>query len=142
MKQFTHVLAIVLIAIGIALPASCKVTKGYASSSDNTLTFNVDSIDSRKDLIRVYGTLNGRPHTSHRIDAISMVANGNALECTDIDGVDFNRYFQWEDNGMIPIELDFPSLKGKRINEGVIEFTTPRGKSVTNFKYVVVKKKK
>ncbi|MDE6491368.1 MAG: hypothetical protein K2L49_09450, partial [Muribaculaceae bacterium] len=61
-------------------------------------------------LTRVYCRAIGRPHTAHRIDAAEIVAIGVKAAATDIDGVDFNRYFQWEECGEIPLEIDFPPM--------------------------------
>lgn len=52
----------------------------------------------------------GRPHTAHRIDAAEIRSIGVKAAASDIDGVDFNRYFQWEDSGVIPLEIDFPPM--------------------------------
>lgn len=101
---------------------SAKIVKGYESHpTKDGLVLRVDSIDYRKDLTRIYGTLVGQPHTSGRIDAVKL----NGIHCSDIDGVDFNRYFQWEDDGSIPVELDFPGMKF--LKTGTIEIQTPRG---------------
>lgn len=67
----------------------------------------IDSIDRREDLTRVYCTFAGQPHTSDRIDSVTLVTVTRRLPATDIDGVDFKRYFQWEDDGNIRLEIDF-----------------------------------
>ena len=122
-----------------AASLSAKVVKDYGSTSDNVLTFVVDSIDYRQDLTRVYGRVQGRPHTSNRIDEVQYISTGTALKSNDIDGVDFRRYFQWEDEGEIPIEIDFPATKP---DTGVqFIFTTPRGKSTTTAKKIFTKHK-
>lgn len=120
----------ILAAISFCL--SAKVVKDYASASDNALSFSVDSIDYRSDLIRIYGKLIGKPHTSNRIDEVSLTGKSVAVTSTDIDGVDFQRYFQWEDNGMIPVEIDFPAIKP--LNEAQILFMTAHGPSTTTVK--------
>ena len=94
----------------LTLPIMAKVVRNYESASDNVLTFKVDSIDYRNDLTRVYGKLIGRPHTSNRIDGVNMAGNNYSVDANDIDGVDFRRYFQWEDDGTIPIEHDYNTL--------------------------------
>lgn len=119
------------VALG-AMPMCAKVVRGFESASDDVLGFRVDSIDYRKDLTRVYGTLLGRPHTSSRLDGVVMIIDGApAKECTDIDGVDFNRYFQWEDEGTISIEMDFAPVKPT--SKGQMIFSTPRGKATTSW---------
>ena len=80
-------------------------------SSTGNLTLLADSIDFRSDLARLYGQLQGRPHTSDRIDRIYVSVNGVEKDASDIDGVDFKRWFQWEDDGLIPVEIDLPPMK-------------------------------
>lgn len=129
MKQ---IIPLAMAVIAVAFPMEAKMVRGFESASDDTLGFKVDSIDYRKDLTRVYGRLTGRPHTSARIDGASMtVGSSPAKECADIDGVDFNRYFQWEEDGEINVELDFAPVKPDR--RGQVTFVTPRGKAVTSW---------
>lgn len=121
-----------LASIMAFLPVNARMVRGCVSASEGEPAFTVDSIDCRKDLTRVYGRVQGRPHTSMRIDAISMLVPGAVLkECTDIDGVDFNRWFQWEDDGVILLELDFGPVKDART--GQLTLVTPRGSSVVKW---------
>lgn len=95
--------SIVALAIGIVtLPLFAKV---YVPSSTHAVPDGVmviDSIDYRTDLTRIYGKLIGIPHTSNRIDEIPGA--------TDIDGVDFKRWYQFEEDGKIPVEIDLPAM--------------------------------
>lgn len=91
----------------LGLCCSAKVVRGYASMTSGPLTLTVDSVDYRADLTRLYGKLSGRPHTSQRLDGAAM----DGAAATDIDGIDFKRYFQWEDDGVIAVEIDFPAPK-------------------------------
>ncbi|MCM1356624.1 MAG: hypothetical protein NC212_09510 [Staphylococcus sp.] len=129
------------IACGMLLcfGGEAKVVKDFASSSDNVLTFRVDSIDYRQDLTRVYGAVKGRPHTSNRIDDVKYVGAGGTLETTDIDGVDYKRYFQWEEDGEIPVEIDFPATKPS--SQVQFLFTTVHGQSTTTAKQTAHKRK-
>lgn len=132
-----RILTLIASAMIICTPLSAKKVKGYSCTSDNVLTFTVDSIDYRTDLTRVYGRVKGRPHTSSRIDEVQYIGGGTALKSNDIDGVDFRRYFQWEENGEIPLEIDFPATKP---DAGVqLLFTTPRGQSTTTAKKIGTK---
>jgi len=56
------------------------------------------------------------PSTSSRVDSATIVNGKIKKRAIDIDGVDFGRYFQWEEEGVRYIELDFP--KQKRIIDG------------------------
>lgn len=121
-------IAVVVIAAA-ACGAQAKIVKNYKSHNDDVLTFQVDSIDFRKDLTRVYGKVIGRPHTSHRIDGVTLNINNQSLVSDDIDGVDFKRYFQWEDDGFILLEIDFPATRPSRnLN---LNFNTVRGNATT-----------
>lgn len=124
---------LVLLGVTAVTPAQARMVRGCVSSTDGPLTFTVDSVDCRKELTRIYGRLEGRPHTSSRIDAVTLVTDKTPLrECTDMDGVDFNRYFQWEDDGTINVELDFGPVRNGE--SGQLTFTTPLGKSVTDWR--------
>ncbi len=129
-----------VIAVLISVSAlKADTFSDYKSASDNILSFGVDSIDYRDDLTRIYGKIIGRPHTSNRIDYVKLIGAGMTAGTTDIDGVDFKRYFQWEDDGTIPIEIDFPALKPT--DELQIIFTTSKGSSTTTVKKIVRKHK-
>ena len=110
-------------AAAFSLPA--KVIRGYNTISSGSIDAIIDSIDYRSDLTRVYARLQGAPHTSGRIDGITLSDATNSLTLTDIDGVDLKRWFQWEDDGVIPIEIDFPKMN--TLQSGVMIITTPRG---------------
>lgn len=110
--------------------AACAATKTVKCKSTSTgvLAFTADSIMFRNDVTRLYGKLKGMPHTSSRIDSLTMtLSGGNKTASTDIDGVDMRRWFQWEDDGLIPVEIDFPPMK--RQPSATIEVAGPHGES-------------
>lgn len=123
--------AIALIAIFAATltqPGAAKELTGLTTDSGAkpVLELRVDKVDFRSDLTRVYARLVGRPNTSQRIDGIKLVAGGRTYSATDIDGVDFKRWFQWEAEGApIEIEIDFGPMKPT--GNFIIESATPRG---------------
>lgn len=119
-------------ACGSSASVAAPRTVKYSSTTDPVLAVVVDSVDFRSDLTRVYGKLVGRPHTSGRVDAASLLSGKNSWAATDIDGVDFKRYFQWEEDGEIPVEIDFPAVKPLKTAQLVL--TTVRGESVTTIK--------
>lgn len=89
--------------------------------------FTMDSIVLTDVYARIYGKLSGHPHTSCRIDEIEL--KGCSTESTvsnDIDGIDYRRWFQWEDDGTIPLEIDFPPSVILS-DTFIIEAKTPRG---------------
>ena len=109
-----------LIALVIALAANGRTLYDYAAipmqGSNMPFTFTVDSIEMRSDVARIYGHIYGTPHTSARIDGFFIKPSARAVppgtkiieeEATDIDGFEFTHRFQWEDNGDIPVEIDF-----------------------------------
>lgn len=128
MKRISLLLS-ALLAVTFAIGAKVVRT---TSTTDPVLAVTVDSIDFRPDLTRVYGKLIGRPHTSNRVDDATLLSGKKSLKANDIDGVDFKRYFQWEDEGEIVVEIDFPATK--RFNAAQLVITTPRGESVTSVK--------
>ncbi|MEZ3466559.1 hypothetical protein [Muribaculum intestinale] len=115
-----------VVALFVAvLVAQAHVERRYRTTASQHITLVVDSIDYRQDLTRVYGKLIGTPHTSQRIDAMTLTSGSNAHEAVDIDGVDFSRWFQWEEDGVIAVEIDFEAMAPVR--DGVITINTPRG---------------
>lgn len=112
------------------VPTSYRV-----SEASGPLGFKVTKIEFRSDLTRIYGRLNGRPHTSGRIDALTLtLPGGRAMASTDIDGVDMKRYFQWEDENYIEVEIDFPPMKKPR--RLTINVVGPNG----NSRWIIVNK--
>lgn len=128
MKRLSFLISAI---VAVAFAVGAKTVK-TTSTTDPVLAVSVDSIDFRKDLTRVYGKLVGRPHTSNRVDAATLLAGKSSVNADDIDGVDFKRYFQWEDEGEIIVEIDFPAMK--RFNAARLVLVTPRGESVTQIK--------
>jgi hypothetical protein len=78
------------------------------------------------DGIRITVCLIGIPHTSNRIDSVDLVVNKAIYPATDIDGVDFKRYFQFEDEGVVTVEIDFP-FKAKLPKNSTLKFHTVKG---------------
>lgn len=126
LKHFKILISAAFFCICAFQTVSARCLKVKASRSTGTPELVCDSIDFRSDLTRVYGRLIGTPHTSHRIDGVKMTPGG--VYATDIDGVDFKRYFQWEDDGEIAVEIDFPAMKERPVV--VMEAITPRESAV------------
>lgn len=122
---------VIIILLLTCFSAESIVKKGYSSKSTGGMEFKVDSIDFRQDLTRIYGRLTGIPHTANRIDAIhlsgQMLPKGGVAE--DIDGIDFKRWFQWEDNGSINLEIDFPPCNKNGVSATMI-VDSPKGECV------------
>lgn len=124
---------VLLAAVGctVGTAAHRTVAYGYTVSvvEASPIGFEIDSIDFRSDLTRIYGKLIGTPHTSNRIDRLTLTA-GASTPCTstDIDGIDMKRWFQWEDSFRIPVEIDFPMLNPS-VSDITIEADGPKGSS-------------
>lgn len=125
----SRIILSVFIASMMAMPLGAKVVRKYSSTPDATLAVKVDSVDFRSDLTRVYCKFSGLPHTSHRVDSATLETDGKIYPGNDIDGVDFKRYFQWEDDGIIMIEIDFPAMTNFKFAR--LCLSTPRGASLT-----------
>lgn len=127
-------LGCVAMACGSSSDVAAPVARvvGYTSTTDPVLAMVVDSVEYRSDLTRVYGKLVGRPHTSGRVDAASLLSGKSTWQATDIDGIDFKRYFQWEEDGEIFVEIDFPAVKPFKTAQ--LTLSTTRGESVTTIK--------
>lgn len=114
-----------LALIVVAVAAQARTERHYRATAAQHINLTVDSIDFRSDLTRVYGKLVGRPHTSQRIDEAIIHIGQASFQARDIDGVDFKRWFQWEEDGNIPVEIDFRQMTP--FQSAVIELRTPRG---------------
>lgn len=115
-----------VVALFVAvIVAQAHVERRYKASASQHITLMVDSVDYRTDLTRMYGKLIGVPHTSQRIDGLTLTVSGKPYAAMDIDGVDFKRWFQWEDDGIIPVEIDFGPMRS--LKHGVITINTARG---------------
>lgn len=89
------------------------------------VTLVLKSIDNSNGsgVTRIGIDLQSIPSTSSRLDS-AVIINGNVKKkAIDVDGVDFQRYFQWEENGVVYIELDFPFQKKLSKNAKVILHT-------------------
>ena len=134
-QKLTVILAAAICVAGVPVAAARQAgaqTERVSSTAgaNRQLGFSIGDIIYKQDdnVTRVCGHLDGRPHTSGRIDGVTLQLPELRLDANDIDGVDFERYFQWEDNGEIYIEIDFPmALSPRIIQDGIIIFHTAKG---------------
>lgn len=89
-----------------------------SAKADNNKPIDIEitsvSVKNDDNIIRLTANLIGYPHTAYRIDRLFLSKNSEdgcsiMVEAIDIDGIDFKRYFQWEDEGIITVEIDFPA---------------------------------
>lgn len=59
------------------------------------------------------------PHTSTRVDSVTAVIAGHCFKADDIDGIDFQRYFQWEDEPKVYVEVDLPYTRKFQATDSV-----------------------
>lgn len=122
--------AIISAAVAAQQPGAAAATPQTCREVAQTpvATAVIDSIERRDDLTRVYVRYIGRPHTSDRIDGVTLSVGRTRYYGEDIDGVDFRRYFQWEDEGVIPLEIDFgPMPTGYPLAGAILTFDTVHG---------------
>lgn len=117
----------------IALIGAVCASAHFGSSRSRKsvgMAVEIDSVDFRADLTRVHCRVIGSPHTGHRIDGVTLTAgeSGSAVyPASDIEGVDFSRYFQWEDDGSIAVEIDFAPVPTGRQSQVGMSLTTVYG---------------
>ena len=124
--------SLMLFVVTVCVAAGCRTLGSYTvdpKQSGGQIGFKIEKIEFRDDLTRIYGSPVVRPHTSGRIDSMTLIPDGgSALMWTDIDGVDMKRWFQWEDGNYIPVEIDFPAMKSPKTI--TVRLTGPKGPSV------------
>jgi len=132
--------AALLAAVSFCSYAADKMLYASAVNSSGPLAVEVDSALVRPGLVRVYCRVYGQPHTSQRIDAVTLVRQDDLRsQATDIDGVDFKRWFQWEESGVVNLEIDFVALP-VRGSAQVMRFSTPKGEAVVTFRLFLARK--
>ena len=105
---------LLLLSLGPAwLQAAERTLIAPAWTARNTPAITVDSILLRDTLSRLYITLKQLPHTTLTLhdDWAIQDSTGRLIgKVKEVDGVDFDRIFQFEDDSIINIEMDFPAL--------------------------------
>lgn len=119
LKSIKNILVAALF-IGATAPATAQTT------TDPGFNVITDKVAATDEGIRVTLCLVGIPSTSQRIDGIDLVDGQTVVPANDIDGVDFKRYFQFEDTGVQVIEVDFP-FKGQLPKTASLIFHTEKG---------------
>lgn len=124
------IFAILFLVIAVSV-ANARVEKNYKNTAADHVNLIIDSIDFREDLTRLYGRIIGVPHTSQKINRMEMKVGSSVFNAEDIDGVDFERWFQWEDDGVISIEVDFKAMQP--VKSGTLIIETARGVDSSRF---------
>ena len=100
--------AAILLTAASSVPLSVHEASAQVNQLDAEINIIPDKTVKTDDGIRISLCVVGIPHTSQRIDGIDLVIGSKLVKAVDIDGVDFERYFQFEDSGVQTIEVDFP----------------------------------
>lgn len=104
---------ILLCTFASSISVYAKIIQKPSVEAKNTTTFQIDSIEIREDLTRIYATcrhLPGHWMVIHSDLCIANPANGQEWVAFDIDGTDFDRKFQVSEQGTANISVDFPSI--------------------------------
>lgn len=105
------------------LSAQTAVTRQPHPVTVDVLSMSNDNSDG---VTRMTVRLTSLPNTSSRVDSVTLVApGGKRFRATDIDGIDFQRYFQWEEEGKVTVDVDFP--RQKKLKGGKVIFHTVYG---------------
>lgn len=107
MRALKYVLAVASLCV-----LACGVHSQSVSVTQHpalTVEYSGAEIKADDNLTRLQLRLLGRAHTAGRIDSVYAFGSDSiGVKAVDIDGVDFGRWFQWEEEGVIDIELDLP----------------------------------
>lgn len=142
MKKFISL----IVFIAFISVSACVAQRNCSPNRGNQRHFmqvKIDKVDNTNSdgVSRVSCSLVGIPHTSSRVDSVVATVGGKRLKSNDIDGIDFGRYFQWEDEGVIPVDVD---IKKVRIfnNGDSLRFYTVYGVFAAPFKATQASPKK
>ena len=100
--------ALLIFAAAMVIPSFNQVAVAQVNQLDAEINIIPDKVVKTDEGVRISVCVIGIPHTSQRIDGVDLVMGPKMVKATDIDGVDFERYFQFEDEGVVMIDLDFP----------------------------------
>lgn len=100
---------------------------GAVAKSTAPFNLEVDSIMVRDDVVRLYGKLLGTPNRSGLIESMMLRSGNITLPAVDTDGFDLERRFQWEEDGVIPIEIDFTPTQAQIVPPLTVDVLTDKG---------------
>ncbi|MDE7154507.1 MAG: hypothetical protein K2O00_08745 [Muribaculaceae bacterium] len=122
------ILSLLVAAMMLMLNLSCSAQTAVTKRQPHPVTIDVLAIsnDNSDGVTRMTVRLTSLPNTSSRVDSVTLVApGGSRFLATDIDGIDFKRYFQWEDDGKVTVDVDFP--RQTKTDGGKVIFHTVYG---------------
>lgn len=133
MKRIIFSLILLMAPVSVIFTMAQSPVCGKSQQQKKTVfipTARYINLSNTDGVSRIRFELEGIPHTSNRIDEVILYYQGNPEVATDIDGVDFKRYYQWEDDTLIPVDIDFPYHKTFSPNDSV-SFVTVHGRFTT-----------
>jgi len=119
-------LAAILMLTGGAAVVSPAPVAAQVNQLDAEFNVIPDKVTPTDTGVRIAVCLVGIPTTSQRIDSVDLTVGSKVVKAVDIDGVEFERAFQFEDTGVQVIELDFP-FKGQLPKTATLTFHTANG---------------
>lgn len=123
LRNFILAVAALTATSAMVIPQGVSAQVNQLDADMNIIPDKVAKTDSG---IRISLCLIGIPHTSQRVDSVDLKVGKKIVPANDIDGVDFKRYFQFEDEGVVTIEVDFP-FTGTLPKDATLKFHTPKG---------------
>lgn len=135
MNRLIIALMLICAVSSVACGTSNDALSSGSASPNRPMTVKFRNSESIADegVTRMTFSVIGVPHTAARIDSVTISMPGRKpCKAVDIDGVDFGRWFQWEDTPSIEVEIDFPGTNYKA--GASLIFYTPRGNVKTTLK--------
>ncbi len=128
MKIFKTMLILLMAFAPVLTTAQAPLTATKYVKSTHPVNAQATAVDNtnNQDATRITVSLVSQPNTSSRIDSVHLNNGKAVLAAVDIDGVDFGRYFQWEEDGVINVDVDFPRQK-KFVKNATVVFHTVHG---------------
>lgn len=108
MKRILSVILTAVIALTLSVAVNSQQNK---KKETHPVTVDVIKINNNNSdgVTRITVRLTSLPNTASRVDSVSLyTCDGRKFSALDIDGIDFKRYFQWEETGQINVDVDFP----------------------------------
>ena len=86
-----------MLLAGGAMAVAPQAAHAQVNQLDAEINIIPDKVTPIDNGVRLQIVLMGIPGTSQRIDGIDLNIGSKLIKATDIDGVDFERHFQFED---------------------------------------------
>lgn len=135
-----YIVAALMLISGMSVSAQLPMSRNKLIQPKHKVVAQVKDVNNTNSdgVSRIEVYLLSTPSTSSRIDSVTLINGNRRFTASDIDGVDFSRYFQWEDNGEILIEVDFPKQQ-KFAKDASVIFHTVYGDVTAPVKNIKVK---